>query len=301
MSNNTLGLSIVGGIGCRITGNQVTNNTKGIMFFGSGNIFRSNQLANNNINFDDLAGEKSDVDTSNTVDGKPICYLVDQKNMTVPADAGLVHLEGCQNIIIQGLDIQHASKAIALFNSSSCRISQNKLADGETGISLHDSPNNSITQNEVINNSDDGIEQFDSENTTITHNLIRGNGGGVDSGGYTAIGSRNANISRNQITGNSGCGIQAGTACSISGNYIEGNGQHGIYFFDISNAAVYRNTIKQNGDCGVSFRTGKNASITGNDISKNNVGIWMGDAMGDLSWCAMTENNFAQNKISQSE
>ena len=44
---------------------------------------------------------------------------------------------------------------------------------------------------------------------------------------------------------------------------------------------------------GLCFRNGINVTITGNDISKNNMGIGMG--MGDLSWCTTKENNFAQN------
>ena len=295
VSNNTNGISITGGIKCRIIGNQVTDNENGIYFFGSENVFRDNQMGNNRISFLDLTYEKSDVDSSNTINGKPIYYLFSQQNVTVPADASLVHLEGCSNIIVPNLDINCTHKAISLFNSSNCKIFGNKLADNEIGISLRNSSNNSIIGNELFNNRNDAIEQYDSENTTISNNLIRTNGGGIDSAGYNARGSRNVVISSNQIIGNSGCGIQAGTDCTITGNYIEGNGQHGIYFWDISNSRVYKNNITQNGDCGVAFRTGRNASITGNDISKNNVGIGMGDLMGDLSLCAITENNFAQN------
>jgi len=45
----------------------------------------------------------------------------------------------------------------------------------------------------------------------------------------------------------------------------------------------------------VCFRVGRNGSITGNDISKNTVGIGMGIFMGDFAECVVTENNFAQN------
>jgi len=291
VSNNTNGISIAGGIECRIIGNQVTNNEKGITFFGSENVFRNNQMKNNTINFVDMTYEKSDVDASNTINGKPIYYLVNQQNKTVPADASMVRLEGCSNMIVPNLDIKYTYKAISLFNSSNCKVYGNTLTDNEIGISLRNSSNNSIIGNELLNNSNDAIEQYDSENNTIANNLIRANGGGIDSAGYTAGGSRNAVISSNQIIANIGCGIQAGTDCIIIGNYIEGNGQHGIYFWDISNSKVYKNNITQNRDCGLSFRTGRNASINGNDVSKNNVGV----GIGDPSECAITENNFAQN------
>ncbi len=293
ISNNTKGIFIAGGIKCRIIANQILNNEYGIDFFGSENIFRNNQMENNTISFADSTYENSDVDSSNTINGKPIYYLANQQNMTVPEDASMVHLEDCNNIIVPNLEIRHTHKAISLFNSSNCKIYGNKLSDNVIGISLRNSSNNSIIGNKLLNNSNDAIEQYDSENTTITNNLIQANGGGIDSAGYSSAGSPNTLISSNKIIANSGCGVQAGTKCTITGNYIEGNGQYGIYFWDMSNSNVNKNNITKNGDCGIGFRNGNNVSITGNDISKNKVGLEMG--MGDLSWCTITENNIAQN------
>lgn len=295
LSNNTKGIFISGGIKCRIISNQILNNVYGIDFFGSENIFRNNQMENNTISFADSTYEKSDVDSSNTINGKPIYYLVNQQNMTVPADASLVHLEGCSNISVPYLDIKYAHKAISLFNSSNCKIYGNTLTDNEIGVSLRNSSNNLIIGNELLNNSNDAIEQYDSENTTIANNLIKFNGGGIDSGGYHVAGSLNAFISSNQIVANSGCGIQAGTECTITGNYIESNGQHGIYFWDASDSIINKNNITKNGECGIDFRNGISVSITGNDISKNNVGLEIGMGVGDPSLCTIAENNIAQN------
>lgn len=291
VSNNTKGILITGGRKCRIIGNQVTNNKEGITVSGSENFFRNNQMRNNTINFLDITPEKSDVDASNTINGKPIYYLINQQNETVPADASMIHLEGCSNMTAPNFDIKYTYKAISLLNSSNCKIYGNTLTDNEVGIALRNSPNNTIIANELLNNSDNAIEQYDSENNTITNNLIRANGGGIDSIGYTVSGSGNAVISSNKIIANGGCGIQAGRGCTIIGNYIEGNGRHGIYFYDVSNSRVYKNNITNNGDYGLSFQNGRNASINGNDISKNNIGIRMGDPHN----CTITENNIAQN------
>jgi len=295
VSNNNNGISITGGIKCIILGNQVSNNEKGITFFGVENFFRNNQMINNRINFEDITYEKSDVDSSNTINGKPIYYIVNKQNLTLPADASMVHLEGCSNIIVRNLVIKNAHYAILLFNSSNCKLYGNTLTDNEIGISLHDSNNNSIIGNKLLDNSKDAIEQFDSENTIITNNLIRDNGGGIDSSGYRAAGSRNVVISSNQIIANNGCGIQAGPECTIAGNYIERNGQHGISFWDISNSIITKNNITQNGEYGVSFQNAKNASIVGNNISKNKGGVEIGGVMSDISGCTIAENNFAQN------
>ena len=91
---------------------------------------------------------------------------------------------------------------------------------------LSKSSNNSIIGNKLLKNSDYVIKNYDSENNTIA-NKIKANGGGIDNEGYI---SRNTVVSSNQIIGNSGYGIQAGTKCIITGN-IEGNGQYGVYFY----------------------------------------------------------------------
>lgn len=293
VSNNTNGISIAGGIKCKIIGNQITDNEHGIHFFGSENKFRNNQMKNNRFNFEDLTYGTSDVDSSNTINGKPFYYLFNRQNTTVPSDASMVQLENCNNITIRNLEINCTYLAISLLNSSNCKIYGNKIANNQVGIYVRNSTTCLIIYNQIFNNTDNGIEQYDSENMTIAHNLIKSNGGGIDSTGYTFVGSRNAVISSNQIIANTGCGIQAGAECTITGNYIEGNGQKGIYFWDMSNSIVNRNNITKNGDCGLTFRNGINASIAGNEISKNKVGIEMG--MGDLSLCTIAENNVAQN------
>lgn len=292
VSNNSKGIIISGGIKCRIIGNQVTNNENGIVFFGTENIFRNNEMENDTISFRDLTYEKSDVDSSNTINGKPIYYLINQQNMNIPKDASLIHLEGCKNISISNLEIKRSYKAISMFNSSNCKIYGNTLTNNEVGIHLRNSANNSIIYNKLLNNTGDAIELYDSENSTVANNLIQSNGCGIDSGGYTLACSRNSIFSFNKIIQNSGSGIQSLTQCIITGNYIAGNG-HGIYFWDISNSIISKNTLMQNQNNGLTFRIGSNASINGNNISKNMVGIEMG--MEELSECTITENNIVQN------
>jgi parallel beta-helix repeat protein len=294
LSNNTNGISVAAGRQCRIIGNQATNNTKGISFYGSELVLRNNHMENNSINLEDMNLGIHDVDSSNIVNGKPIYYIVNQHSLTVPADAGVVYLKDCSNIIVKNLYIENAYAAIALFNSTDCRIYGNTLTCNNVGISLRDSANNSVIGNELLYNNDNAIEIYDSDNAIITNNLISSNGGGIDSIGYSISGSRYALISSNQIIENGGCGIQAGTNCTITGNHIEGNGQQGIYFWDMSNSTISKNNITKNGACGISSRNGIKASITGNDISKNWAGIEMG-LQGDFSLFTITENNFAQN------
>jgi len=70
--------------------NNVTNSWYGIILSSSSNILRNNIMTNNTYNFD--GSGLNDVDTSNTVDGKPIYYWINETDKSVPNDAGYVAL-----------------------------------------------------------------------------------------------------------------------------------------------------------------------------------------------------------------
>ena len=80
---NQDGLSFSSISNCTILGNYAVKNTFGVVFTGSGNTFRNNTIEDNQYSFWDLSfstlyhdyGENN-VETSNTIDGKPIFYLM---------------------------------------------------------------------------------------------------------------------------------------------------------------------------------------------------------------------------------
>jgi parallel beta-helix repeat protein len=290
LSNNTIAIAIYG-VNCKITANNVTNNDEGITFSGSGNIFRNNHMENNRLSFWDSGYITDvDVDTSNTVNGKPVYYMVNQHDTSVPADAGMVVLKGCKNILIQNLDINHVFTAITLVNSSNCRIIANTAAENKVGILLRYSVNNTIQGNQILNNTEAAIQERQSKQTTIMNNLIKGNGAGIENTLY-GVDSSNAVILNNQIIDNNGTGILSEKECIITGNYIAGNGKDGIFFYDISNSIINKNIITQNGERGLSVWMGENASVTGNEVSKNMVGI----RLSKPSECTIALNNIEQN------
>ncbi len=290
LSNNTKGLSIVGGIQCRIIGNQATNNEKGITFFGSGNIFKNNRMENNSNNFEDNNLVDNDIDQSNTVNGKPIYYLTNRENMTVPTDASIVVLKNCLNVTVQSLNLSYVNDAIALINTNNSTVYNNFVANNDNcGITLRNSTNITMSHNHIVNNKDSGIELHYSENVKICNNLIRANGEGI--GDIYATTSKNIEISDNLIIENTGGGIRGVTECRITGNYIFGNGG-GVFFSDSTRSIISRNNITGNADYGISVSRGTGAVISNNSISKNRVGI----NFGYPSKITVTRNEFSENR-----
>ncbi len=113
-SNFNEGINLLGSNNNTLTGNAVSNNNEGISieYYSSGNNkLRNNILQDNvcNIHVGDWSVPdcQQDIDTSNTVNGKPIYYWVEEKDKTIDGstDAGYVALISCNNIVVKDLDL----------------------------------------------------------------------------------------------------------------------------------------------------------------------------------------------------
>ena len=190
--------------------NTIANNTYGIYVnYSSNNVFRNNQMVQNKYNFwvtSELSSSMSefvnDVDDSNTVDGKPIIYWVNEQDKTVPSDAGYVVLIGCTNITVQGLVLTNNSQGVLLVATDNSLIASNYIGNNFYGIAFQGSYghcyNNIISRNNITENAEDGIYSWGSYNTNVTGNSITNNQGD-DIHFYE---SPNAYIVGNYITGN---------------------------------------------------------------------------------------------------
>jgi parallel beta-helix repeat protein len=142
-SNNTL------------IGNNISyNEDYGICLSGSNNLLRNNTMDNNKYNFGITSDSlNNDIDRSNTVNGKPICYWFDVQDRTVPSDAGYVALINCKNITVQNLQLSHNGEGIILVSTTDSTIIQNSItANRDEGIGLYQSSRNLISGNYIANN-----------------------------------------------------------------------------------------------------------------------------------------------------
>jgi len=190
ITNNTANSNYNWGILSQGSNNTLINNRvnsnifQGIqLYFASNNTLRNNTINNSRSNFM-LQGSISeyyhDVDTSNTVDGKPIYYWTDKKNapnncrnseISDLNNAGFVALISCDNITVKNLNIKNNWDGILLVNTTNSNIINNLANTNENyGIRLYLSSNNSLN-----NNSADGISLAISSNNNLNNNSANSN------------------------------------------------------------------------------------------------------------------------------
>jgi len=224
ITNNQHGLDVASDRN-NIIENTIEHNRKyGIQLSGANNILKGNKLNNNTLNFDinpktriDYGNSQfaNDVDSSNTIEGKPIIFWMNKQDQKVTADAAFVVLVNCKNIIVENLNLSKNPVGIILvstvnskgtnnsvevpdygifvYNSSGNTIANNFVFKGGIGIFLH-----SAFQNELIGNSitdaTSGITLEFSNANIIDGNIVLGGSGGI-----RLDGSNNNTVRKNVV------------------------------------------------------------------------------------------------------
>jgi parallel beta-helix repeat protein len=119
-----------------------------------------------------LADFIHDVDSSNTVDDKPVYYWINRQNERVPADAGYSALVNSTNITAQNLDLKNNGQGLLLAYTKSSLITGNNITNNEYGIFLYSSNNNTISGNHIANNGCGVWLEFSSNNTIYHNNFV---------------------------------------------------------------------------------------------------------------------------------
>jgi parallel beta-helix repeat protein len=196
-SNRLVGLKLVEGYHGASSNNQITdcsvrNNENGVYLFESyDNVLRGNSIWDNIYNFGVYARDtwryNQDIDTSNTIEGKSIYYMVEEADITADgatSNVGYLGLISCDNIrvknlkvsqnyqglllagttnsIIENCDLSNNMEGIHLFCSSHNNISNSNTLDNTCGIQFYGyGPSNAVTNCNILNNCNEGI-YFDS-------------------------------------------------------------------------------------------------------------------------------------------
>jgi len=230
-----------------IYGNKITNNDKGIRIsISPNNVLRDNQIDNNRYNFG-LSGVNfvdfvNDIDTSNTVDGKPIYYWVNEKDKTVPLDAGHVTLVNCTGITVKNLTLTNNGEGILLAFTENSTITQNTITNNGLGIFFYGSSRNNISANYIAHNEGNGISIRGGGNNLFGNTIINNGANGVllYFSNYNTI--RGNNITEN----NCGIDIYGSYYNSMSGNSVTNNSMAGLWFFGSHYNYLLGNNITDN-------------------------------------------------------
>jgi len=164
-----------------IAGFTVQNCVKGITLMRSRNArLRNNTMVGNLYNFADYSLQINDVDTSNTVDGKPVYYWVNEHDRQVPLDAGYVGLINCSNILVKDLYLTSNGQGLLLKNTAFSRIENISVINNQDGIYLDlESANNTVIGNTISGNAYMGVYLSTSSSNLISNNIILNNSYGV--------------------------------------------------------------------------------------------------------------------------
>jgi parallel beta-helix repeat protein len=210
--NNHFGMQIKDFINTDILGNNVTSNTWGLgLGVGSGSTARNNIMNNNTYGFRafNVQAFNVDVDTSNTVNGRPIYYWVNQHDKTVPADACYVALIGCSGITIKNLNLNGNFEGVFLGSTTNSIITSNRISNNLNGITFDASSKNTVSGNTITKNEQGISIRWSSNNNSIHANDITAN---TDTDIYIAESASNTMIENNITNSEKGvhteyCGI----------------------------------------------------------------------------------------------
>jgi len=213
-----------------------------------GNILRDNFLGQSGLAVLDLnlSGYFNDVDASNTVDGKPIYYIINGNNMTISSDAGEIIFVNCKNCAVQNLSLA-AGIGVEVINSSYTSISNNLFSNTGFGIFVMFSDSTFIKKNIVDVDGEIGVFLYSSDNNTIYQNIVNNSQGGI-----SLMNSSNNSISNCNISNNDYCGIRLDSSsnntiynCNISNN------DEGINLDSSPNNEIHYNNIYGNSEYGI--------------------------------------------------
>ena len=135
----------------------------------------SGNLHNLRVSGSTLSHYIQNIDTSNTIDGKPIYYWIDSHDKQIPNDAGYVGVVKSTNITVRNLTLKNNGQGVLFAYTSNSMIENVTASNNHDGIFLWNSSNNTLTDNTASNNHDYGIWLNYSRNNNITGNTASNN------------------------------------------------------------------------------------------------------------------------------
>jgi parallel beta-helix repeat protein len=250
-ANNFFSILLYESFDNSISGNSITNNRYGVYIgFSSNNSLSENIMNSNRPNLfvegDELGHFVHSIDVSNLVDGKPVYYLLDQKDLVINPvthpQVGYLGLINCANVTVEGLTLTNNGQVLLLVYTNNSRITNNRIANNYHAVELWYSSNNNISGNIIIANEWWSIMVRGSVNNRIFENNISANfHGGIQLGQ-----SSNNYVSGNNITDNHmGLAIYSSYNNSISRNNITDN-YFGVMLSSSSDNKFYHNNFENN-------------------------------------------------------
>jgi len=250
LNNNILyGLIISStSIDCIMENVSAHDNGYGIYISSAGTSMKNCTIDDNTYSFG-LGTSSVDIDTSNTINGKPIGLFIGEIDLVFDetSDFGWLGLISCTNVTIKNIDIEGIYLKSTPTPVIDNVVSHNTIG---SGIYLGSSPNGEITNCITYDNSGNGI-CLDSS-----------------SSGFNIIGCTSYS--------NSGDGgIYPYSSGNIADCDIYDNSGIGIYCRGFSDSTITNCDVYNNGGDGIYFLVSHHSSITDCDIYDNQKGVYI--------------------------
>ncbi len=209
------------------------------------------------------------IDSTNTVNGKPLYYFARQASGTVPSNAGQVILANCTDFVVDGVNCSDIrQRGIVLAFSSDCEVLNSTFANsGDDGIQLIQSSGNALVNNNCSANVAWGIHLEQSDNNTLTNNNCSSNG-------FDGIMIQESN--NNTVISNSGfwnvfngVDVVSSRDCVLLTNAWSHNQYDGAYIGYSTNITMDSNNCSRNGRWGVQLGHSNNNTLLRNQICNN--------------------------------
>ena len=190
----------------------IGNHVSGIQYFGidldsSGNSYlRDNRMVGIKYNFgvdgNALSDFIHDIDQSNTVNGKPVRYLINQRDLMIDSqtfqDLGYLGLVNSTNIIVKDLDVMNNKQGILYAFLANSSIMNVNAVDNWNGIHVVHSKNVSVNSCSANYNFHYGIKFYNSSRSCAVGNNVDNNGWA----GIGLFGSPSSTLDKNEANFN---------------------------------------------------------------------------------------------------
>jgi parallel beta-helix repeat protein len=216
------------------------------------------------------------IDDLNKVDGKPICYLVNEHDKIISAGAGFgfVALINSDNVTINGSTLVTLTKnryGLLLINTNNSKIDNFVISKNDRyGIYLRSSSKNEITKNKISS------EQYSIVLEASNSNIVSQNRVGVGSVGTNSV---------------DGIFLNASSGNEIKSNTIQNINEYGIHIIDSSSNTIDSNDITQYEEIGILLENSASNILTNNSIT--------GKQRGE-SYCGIRLVSSSYNEINMS-
>jgi parallel beta-helix repeat protein len=296
-NNEWLGIRLYHCFDNILSENNVSNNTyQGVQLHLSANTTLSgNAMNGNRYNVDVWGSELShymhSMDVSNLVDGKPVYYLLNKKNLLINSSIGEIGyfaLVNCTDMTVRDLTFTNNGQGLLFAYTNNSKIIDNVMIGNDFGVWLESSFNNTLFGNDVLGN-DYGVWLDFSPDNSVAGNNVTDNQCGV----WIRSSYNNTLFENYMARNNYGVWLDSSFCNFLIANNMMDN-LYGVWFCASSNNVLSRNNVVDN-TCGfqLGLESSYNNTFSENNMVNNEKGVSLRYSSGNRFY----HNNFLNNTV----